>query len=192
MNKNLTAKIKQNQTPLLIILLTILTGFLVIIALAPKKPTVTPPITVQKPTPNPAQTSLSIVPSQAQTGATKTLDVMVDSGGNSVTWVQLEMSFDPKLMTNVVVTPGTYIKTPTELLKKVDYANGRISYVLGIQIGGTGSKGSGAVAHISYQEAGAKGQKVEIKFLPKTLVTSGSFATSALKKTTDYSYTIGQ
>ncbi len=188
----LQAKIKANQTPLLIILLSILTAFLVIIAIAPKKAGITPPPAQNKTVVSPADTTLTLSNTTPAPGAIQTVEVVADSGKNTVTGVQLELSFDPKLASNVSIVSGSYIKSPVELLKKVDYVNGRISYVIGVPIGGTGVQGSGTVAVITYTEAGAKGQPVTFKFLPKTLVASQGFSENALKKASNYTKVIGE
>ena len=190
-NTNWQAKIKGNKTPLLIALLAILTVFLVLIAIAPKKVNVTPPPATEEEAIVPAETILSME-SASSSGSAQSVNVMVDSGANTVTGVQLELSFDPKLITNVTLTPGEFITNPVELLKNIDYANGRVSYVLGIPIGSEGVQGTGTVAKLSYREVGAQGETVSIKFLPKTLVASEGFSASALKEARDYSKAIGQ
>ena len=189
---NLTEKIKRNKTPLLILLLTILTGFLVIIAIAPKRTTITPPPSEKQEIVTPAETVLSIESSSLPTSPVQTANVIADSGTNKVTGVQLELSYDPALITNVTVAPGTFIAEPVELLNKVDPVNGRITYVIGVPIGGSGVQGRGTVATISYTEIGAKGTLSEIKFLPKTLVAIEGFSASALKSSTDFSKLIGE
>lgn len=186
------SKIKKNQTPLLIILLTVLTGFLVIIAIAPKRPSITPPPSEKQEIVTPAETVLSIESSSLPTASVQTVNVIADSGTNKVTGVQLELSYDPTLISNVTVVSGNFIPEPVELLNKVDATNGRITFVVGVPIGGSGVAGRGTVATISYTEIGPKGEVVEIKVLPKTLVAIEGYSSSALKSSTDYSKIIGE
>lgn len=189
---NLTQKIKRNQTPLLILLLAILTGFLVIIAIAPKRPSITPPPSQKQEIVTPAETVLNFENTSLPTSGQQTVNVIANSGSNKVTGVQLELSFDPKLISGVTVTKGAFIPEPVELLNKVDATNGRITYVVGVPIGGSGVQGRGIVATISYTEIGAKGTLSEIKFLPKTLVAIEGYSSSALKSSSDYSKIIGE
>ncbi len=189
--QDLQGKIKQNQTPLLITLLTVLTGFLVIIAIAPKRPSVVPPPAEKKQIVTPAHTVLSFENASSSSGAFQSVNIVADSSDNKVTGVQIELAFDPTLVSNVSITPGIFIKNPVELLKKVDYTAGRITYVLGVPIGGAGVQGKGVVAILNYTEASAKGKVVEIKFLPKSLVAIEGFSGTALKSTSDYSKVIG-
>lgn len=189
---NLTEKIKRNKTPLLIILLTVLTGFLVIIAIAPKRPSITPPPGQEQEIVTPAETVLGMESTSLPTAATQTVNVVADSGTNKVTGVQLELSFDPTLISSVKVGPGTFISDPVELLNKVDLETGRITYVVGVPIGSSGMQGKGVVATISYTEIGAKGKLSEIKFLPKTLVAIEGFSATALKEAIDFSKIIGE
>ena len=188
--KSVSSKLKKNQTPLLIIILTVLTAFLVIIAIAPKNQTLPTPPVVKTPV-IPAETALSFG-NATSSGGVDNVDVIANTGTNKMTGVQLELSFDPKLITNISITPGTLIPSPVELLKNIDYTNGRITYVSAIPIGGAGVKGNGVVAHISFTEAGAKGQTISIKFLPKTLVSTEGLATSSLKSTSDFTTVIGE
>lgn len=189
---NFKELIKRNQTPLLILLLTIITGFLVAIALAPKKPSVTPQPSEKQEIVTPAETVLSFESTSQPTSAFQSVNVVADSGSNKVTGIQLELFYDPKIISNVTLAPGTFIPEPVELLNKVDSVNGRVTYVVGVPIGGSGVSGKGTVATISYDEIGEKGKLTEIKFLPKTLVAIEGYSSSALKSSTDYSKTIGE
>lgn len=189
---NWKTKIKRNQTPLLIILLTVLTGFLVIIAIAPKRSSLTPPPSEKQEIVTPAETDLRLETISVPSSPTQIVNVVADTGTNKVTGIQLELSFDPKLITGVTVAAGNFIPEPVELLNKINSTDGRITYVIGVPIGGSGVQGRGTIATISYTEAGAEGELVEIKFLPKTLVAIEGFSASALKSSTDYSKVIGQ
>lgn len=188
---NLVDRIKRNKTPLLIVLLTILTGFLVVIAIAPKGPTTTTP-PAEKEVITPAETVLSMESASLPTATAQIVNVIADSGTNKVTGVQLELSYDPSLISNLTLSPGDFIKEPVELLNKVDITNGRITYVVGVPIGGEGIMGRGTVARISYTEVGSKGSVVEIRFLPKTLVAIEGFSATALKESIDFAKPVGE
>lgn len=158
----------------------------------------------QKPLPTPVTKPSGVVfPSYAHTTlmfsepvnanfGNYTTSVNIDSGQNKVTAVQLEISYDPKVLTNVDIKPGPFIQNPIVLLKKVDQANGRISLALGIPLGQKGIAGTGTVAVISFnQTATAKGSTV-INFLPKTAVTAQGIAQSVLKTSTGKLFYLNQ
>ncbi|MBI2031963.1 MAG: hypothetical protein HYT08_05095 [Candidatus Levybacteria bacterium] len=176
------------RTIILIIALVGITGILLAIALTQKKgpgPSVTKPSPqVQVPY---AHTSLEISSnpvSQATSSGSSTysLDVNINTETDKVTAVQLELSFDPKAISNVDVKPGTFFKNPAQLIKRVNAKDGTISYALGINPGENGIQGSGVVAEISYREIGQSGTYTQINFLPKTLVSAEGTDKSVLKK----------
>jgi hypothetical protein len=132
-----------------------------------------------------AITSASTFSGQFQTEAT------ISTGTNKVTAVQLELSYDPKALSNVVITPGTFIKNPTVLLKKVDPKLGRISLAMGISLEGSGASGSGQIATITFTPN--EGYKTtEIKFLPTTQVTAEETSKSVLKAATGATFIFEQ
>ena len=86
----------------LIIILLILTIVLVFVAISTKQQSPTTPTTPQKkttPTPTlvPGKTSLILSPNPLTVGqgSTGTLSVMIDTGGDKVRAVQLEIAYDP-------------------------------------------------------------------------------------------------
>lgn len=182
------------KTLALIVFLFLVTAGLLYIALVNpnKKQTVTAP------TPTPisvnAHTLLTIDKASA-TESSKlsqyTLAVHIDTADNTVNSVQLELTYDPKALTNVTLAPGTFFQQPSPLLNNVDTTNGRISYALAEQIDLAGKQGSGTVALISFNVApGFTGNTTTISFLPKTAVAADKILESVLKKTTDYTLTI--
>ena|ERR1035437_2090897 len=121
------------RTYLLILLLALIATGLLAIAFIPK---VNAPVTTTvKPIQSPVQTTLVISsePIQDKVNPLKyTVDVAIDSGQDNVTAVQLELSYNPKALTNVDIAPGTFFNNPNILLKKIDPVNGRITYALGV------------------------------------------------------------
>ncbi len=186
------------RTIILILVLIAAVAVLLAIALTPKKsssPTPVPPATLPV-----VQTVLQInspVSSKSAiasgSAASYTTDVTINTGTNKVTAVQLELSFDPKAITNVEIKPGPFLTNPIELLRKVDNQNGTISYALGAGVTGgklQGIQGQGTVAVITFTEIGLPGSYTQINFLPKTLVTGEGTARSVLKSSFSTSFPI--
>lgn len=176
------------RTLALISVLIVITAFLLVLALTPQKPTA-PYTTMARPTPILAQTSLMLIPSALAVSTSTpsaTVDVVIDSGNNKVTAVQLELSYDPKVISQVdIATPSagtSFFDNPVTLLKTIDTVKGTISYAIGIQPTGTAKKGKGTVAIISFRPIGSAPQTTSIIFLPKTLVTAEGISISVLKE----------
>lgn len=111
--------------------------------------------------------------------------VNIDTGKNRVVGVQLELYYDPSLITNVNVTPLDFFSQAVEVLKKVDDKNGRISYAITVSPGETAVSGKGQLVKINYTPIGNDGISSVINFLPKTEVSGESTAGSLLKSTSD-------
>lgn len=133
-----------------------------------------------------ADTSLSIDEStKSEEGNDYFSTVNINTGKNGVIGVQLELYYDPTLITNVTVTPLDFFPQAVEVLKKVDQQNGRISYALTVAPGETAVKGVGQLVRINYTPIGTEGINSVINFLPKTEVSGDSTAGSLLKLTSD-------
>jgi hypothetical protein len=178
------------KTFLLIALLVLITACLLALALIPNFKTVKPTI---KPVANIdyAQTQLSFSAPISDTASGYKTDVLISTGKNKVTVAQLEIAYDPKILTNVDIKAGSFFTDPTILLKKVDAVNGRITYVIGISLGGTPTVGKGTVATISFSTLqGLTTVKTPINFLQKTAVNATGYAQSVLLKSTGVLFSI--
>jgi hypothetical protein len=180
------------QTLALIAILAVLSSVLVVLALTPKTtppaattvkteatPTVKAPMAeaVLSMTPNPLVLTVgSVIPS--------TISVVIDSGSHDITAAQLELSYDPKMLTITDIAPGDFIENPLVLLKNIGDADGRVTFAFGIQPTGTGKKGKGTIAKITVVGKGAGGQSTNLTLLPKTLITATGVEKSVLKSAT--------
>jgi len=176
------------RTIILIIVLIGITAVLLAIALGQKRNL---PISERKPTPQPqvsyAHTLLEInsnpvLEATSSGSPAYAVDVNINTEGDKVTAVQLELSFDPKAIVVTDIRPGTFFKNPIPLIKRINEKDGVISYALGINPGENGISGKGTIAVISYKEVGQIGTYTQINFLPKTLVTASETDKSVLKK----------
>lgn len=135
------------------------------------------------------QSVLSLIPNPLKLDALNkgTIDVNIETGGNEVTAVQLELQYDPSAITNVTVTPSGFFTNPVELLKRIDIQNGRITYMIGISPAQDPISGSGTVAKISFQKVkGTRLATTEIKFSKtansESLVAATGIDQSVLKQ----------
>ncbi len=178
-----SSKLKINKTLLLVIGLVILTGVLLAISLYSKGSSPIPSIIRNDEENNFAKTSLVLSEEvrKSSVSGVYELDVNIDSDDNEVTGIQLELSYDPKALGKVDIKPGSFLSNPVVILKKIDTAKGKVSYMLGNQLGEPGVKGQGTVAVISFSKTG--NEETFIDFLPQTLVTAQGVDQSVLKET---------
>lgn len=184
------------RTMLLILALAGITLFFLYLALRPQlnQQTMQQVSPTAVPTPY-AQSILRLIP--ANTGSAqsqvKTYNITINSNANIVNAVQLEMAFDPNVLSNITLTPGTFFMNPVVLIKNINYTSGRISYALGIQPQDHGVKGQGTVATISFQAApGATATSTALTFTPKTLVAAEGVTQSVLKSAQSVMIPLGQ
>ncbi len=182
------------RTLFLIFALFVITGVLLVLALyKPSNPK--PAQTVTIPKESIEQTVLSFgVPVASSSGinVNYSVPVKIETGKNKVTAVQLELQFDPKVLTNVAVTPGVFLKNPTELLNQIDAKTGRISYAFGIGLTDQSVMGKGIVATLTFVAKVGTPQQTSILFLPKTLVTAEGITASVLKQTSNIQIIVGE
>lgn len=186
------------RTLALIIFLTVLTGFFIYLAVSQNRPQPTPSPTVLTPTkkPVPAYTTLTLSPQTLTLSSNSgSLAVMIDTGSgektNAVTAVQLEMEYDPKVLTAVTLTSGSFIPNATPLVNNIDQTNGKITYALAIPPSGSGVSGKGSVATIQFRSLIPQGSSTTVRLLPTTLVTAQGVSESVLLKATGATITVG-
>jgi hypothetical protein len=157
------------------------------------QPAVSQPVAQQISPTVPVHTVLALSPNPltVSLGQQGKVDVNIDTQDNAVTAVQLELSYDPAVVSNVVVTPGTMFANPVVLINKNDVATGRITYAFGITPAGKPIAGSGAVATITFTTKASAGKQAEISLLPSTLVTARGVASSVLKSATGTTVVVG-
>ena len=177
------------KTLMLIIVLAIVAFGLVAIALSSK-----PSAKLQQATPimttptlsDPVQATLTISSSAIKLSSPSAFssDIIINSGQDNVNKVQLEISYDPKVLTKIDINPGTFFTDPQVFLKNIDNINGRISFAIGVQNGNEGILGQGVVARLSFIAA-PKNASASVTLLPKTQVSADGYSQSVLKTTVD-------
>lgn len=183
------------KTTALIIILVILTAGLVALALHTNNPAPTTPNTpsgtvpTASPTP-PAHTTLSLSPATISLApyTAGSVAVTMDTQDNPVTIVQLEISYDPKALTNVKVIPGTlFSANPVPIQNIVDPKTGTITYWIGLGPGASQKpfSGTGTVATISFTTAAPSSVPTAITLMKTSLVAARGIGDSVLKNKED-------
>jgi hypothetical protein len=170
------------KTAGLIVALALLAGILYYIALLPQKPSSQEGDNQS----NLASTTLSIDSTQKSSSEKYFSDILINTNGNLVTSVQLELVYDPEILEDVSIEAGAFFDSPTEFIEKIVSEEGRITYVIGLPTSSTGIAGKGSVARVYYSPVNPEAETVTaITFLPKTDVKASNFSGSALSGTFD-------
>ncbi|GEM_PF-2320973 len=183
--KNIEKEIKKNnlnKTWLLVAGLVILTVILLVVSFTAQNIPFNPLSNKGNET-NQSHTSLSFseTPRASTTPGTYEMDINVDSRENLVAGAQLELVFDPKFLSNVVIKPGDYLTNPTVLINKINNKDGRVTYAIAIPPQAKAVKGKGTLAVISFTKI--KTGETSINFLPHTQIASPGINYSVLKET---------
>jgi hypothetical protein len=117
------------------------------------------------------------------------VDIMVDAKDKSVAGAQVELTYDPTVITNVTLTPLVpnqfFGKNPIVLINSVDKTQGRISYAISISLNDSEKTGRGSIGQLSFTVNKFSGvPSTRITFLPKSAVTTQATKFSVLDTTT--------
>lgn len=162
------------QTLALIVSLLVVTIVLVVLAILPQQSSTPQTPAGNEPTPTPyAHSKLMFSPNPLTlTTTTGSVDVMIDTGINDVSAVELAIGYDPKKLTNVKATPATFFTKPNVFLNISDPKNGKLTYALVLPFDVPGKHGTGTVATVTFTSLLQPGEQTTLQFLPKTLVTA--------------------
>lgn len=108
-------------------------------------------------------------------------DIIIDTHSNAVSGVQLNISYDPKILTTVQLLPGTFFDNPNTLLNSIDTTKGIISYAVAIKPSAQQKKGKGVIATILFQPVSDTTGYTRLTFLSQTKITSEGINSSVLK-----------
>jgi hypothetical protein len=186
------------KTTILIVILALITGVLIFLAVRNEQTQEFVNNALNNSTPTPTEiapyTTLGFSISELNATASTTpqtvdvVDVVVDTNGNPMAGIQLEMSYDPEILTNMKINKPAVPFLGDDsavLINKIDPVAGRISYAVGINVSGEEKTGKGVIATLSFTINNPEGMaSTQISFLPKSMATSFSTADSVLKGTT--------
>ncbi len=164
------------KTLALIVILLILTIILLALALfQSEKPSSQPSPKVIQQSPSPTEkpvgnTTLRLSPNPVYpttgTNSATTVTVEIDTGTDRVTGVQLEIAYDPRVLTNMEIKPGDFFSNPTVLpVGGVNNRTGRITFALAPSKIGESRTGMGTVAILTFipsTNAGVEQTRIEI------------------------------
>lgn len=115
----------------------------------------------------PPEASLSFIPSliTSSSGQTSYVNVAIETNSHP-SLIQLEIAYDPRILFDVKILPGSYFVNPIVVFEKIDIKNGRISYALS---GDSINANQKTVATLSFPAPLLLGNsETYLSFLPKT------------------------
>lgn len=119
--------------------------------------------------------SMSPNPSLPTTGSAsaRTVNVDIDTRGDTITAVQLEVAYNPALLTGMTIKAGDFFESPLVLpVGGVNTKTGRISFQVTSSTLGEVKNGTGTVAVLSFFPASQAGVlSTPITILEKSLVS---------------------
>lgn len=187
------------KTTILIVILAIITGVLIFLAVKSDQSqelgkNILRQVSKSSPTqaPKPYATlsfSPPILDVSSSQLPTQSVDIVLDTNGKPTAGAQAELSYDPKVITNVTLKAPLknqlFGTKPTILINSVDPAQGRISYAVGISPTDSEKKGIGSIATLTFTVNKFAGvPSSQITFLPKSAVTTLATSGSILSTTT--------
>lgn len=187
------------KTTILIIILAIITSILIFVAIRTENSTTTEKkdITQKTITEAPSMApyaSLSFSPATlnaSQGASTPTVDIMLDTKGQMVSGAQVELLYDPEVITNVSLTPlvdgQLFGKNPFVLINTIDKEQGRITYAVAMDVNDTEKIGNAPIGRLTLTiNRFTKKTTSSITFLPKSTVTTLKSLSTVLANTTPF------
>lgn len=114
----------------------------------------------------------------ASAAGTYQTNINIEPNGNKVTGIQLDLSYDPKVITVTDIKPGPFFPNPTVLDKIIDTATGKVTLTVGTSFGTDAITTNGSVAILTFKKIGEGNVTVDV--LPSTLVTDSRYSQSVL------------
>jgi len=115
---------------------------------------------------------------------TFTVNIVVNTGENSIVSADIDLSFDPTVLEALSISAGSFFESPTEPTRLINNTTGKINYSLFTL---TAKQGSGTLATITFK--GKAAGVSQVAFDPTTTV-GGIGETEALSRTEPGSYVI--
>lgn len=186
------------KTTILIVILAIITGLLILLAVRNDNTLTllnqkdTNPSASASPTQMPSYATLSFSPPVLDVSAAQsnqqTAIIIIDSHGKPISAAQVELSYNPQVISNVTLLPAQvpfFGDDQFVAINSVDATQGRISYAVGIPPQNQEKVGSGNLFTLKFTVNKSSGiSSTQIEILSKSAVTTLSTRGSVLQSTT--------
>lgn len=120
------------------------------------------------------------------------VEIIVNAGKGTISGVQLQIAYDPQILTKVSIEKGTFFTNAIELGKQRGENNGMINYAIAILPKEKPQGGKGVVARITYTPVLGIASNARLTFLPGTKVTAEGIDESVLQMPPPFTLAINQ
>lgn len=128
-------------------------------------------------------TTLSISPNPLMlSSASGDINIIIDTGKNSVRFVQLRLTYNPKHLTDIKIEPGTLIKKAEILTNTIKPETGTITYMISLPKSEKEIHGKGILVTLHFSSIMGLDEHTTVRFAKDTLVTNDSYPGSLIKK----------
>ncbi len=129
------------------------------------------------PTPQSRQTLIYFSPPNlavnAQSSSTEKLNLVIQTNDNSIYGADIELNYDPNIITNLQIAPGSFIPK-VENLPTAKPKPGTLSYIMVVPFKAKPVRGTGILAQVSFtinKSALQRAKSTQISFLPATSIS---------------------
>ncbi len=134
-------------------------------------------VVMPTPTPQPRQTLLYFSPPNltinTQSPSLEKLNLVIQTNDNSIYGADIELSYDPNIISNLQISSGSFIPK-VENLPTPKAKSGTLSYIMVVPFKAKPIKGTGILAQVSFainKSALQKAKSTQISFLPATSIS---------------------
>lgn len=110
-------------------------------------------------------------------------DILIDTGENTINFVQIKLSFNPKVISELSFARGSIFKNDDVLQNHMDTEKGTATFIIALPKNHNGIKGRQVIATVSFKTILRDGDTTPLSFKEETLVTSDQYTSSVLKQT---------
>ncbi len=105
-------------------------------------------------------------------GQTTTASLQIVYQGNKPDFAQFELGYNPEVISEISVFPGSFFESPAILLDSIDELNGRVSYAIKSINNQGATENSSVLININFRITGRNADSTTIYFLPKTKMST--------------------
>lgn len=105
-------------------------------------------------------------------GQTGSVSLRVIYQGDKPDFAQIELGYDPEIITDISVTPGNFFESPSVVLDSIDDYSGRASFAIKSLDKQAQSDYDDVLVNISFRITGRNADSAIIYFLPKTKMSA--------------------
>jgi hypothetical protein len=112
-------------------------------------------------------------------------DIAIDTGGDTVNFVQIKVTYNPNLVYGVHIEKGSFFSSAQILNNYVDDTSGTATFILSLPKKAAGKNGKGTIATVQFKTSLKNNETTLLSFSPETMVSGSVYTKSVLKNSID-------